>query len=161
MVQHPLPEEWTYYGHLPHYDDWSVDSYVLISRLASAEDVVLLARSLGEKLVTSCMFFMMAADIKPVWEDPHNRNGGCFSYKVGNKFVPEVWKNLLYAVSGGCASSDPAVRKTIAGCSISPKKGFCVVKVWMRSTEHTNPSKITVPGLKADGCLFKRHGAND
>jgi hypothetical protein len=100
----------------------------------------------------------MAPDVHPVWEDPNNKDGGCFSYKVGNKFVPEVWRTVMYALAGGSVTQDEALRDNITGCSISPKKGFCVVKVWMRTTEHTNPAKLLIPGLSVQGCIFKRHG---
>ena len=34
-------------------------------------------------LKTVCYF--LRTGIKPTWEDPRNRDGGCFSYKVSNK----------------------------------------------------------------------------
>ena len=48
----------------------------------------------------------MKEGIKPTWEDPKNRNGGCFSYKVTNKNVYKVWKDLTYVVVGATISSN-------------------------------------------------------
>ena len=48
----------------------------------------------------------MRDGIKPTWEDPKNRQGGCFSYKVTNKHVYNVWKELSYVLVGNTLSKD-------------------------------------------------------
>ena len=48
------------------------------------------------------MMFLMKDDIKPMWEDDHNKNGGCFSFKVLNKDVEQVWKEVYFNVICGC-----------------------------------------------------------
>ena len=55
---------------------------------------------LPEKIVKYCMLFVMREGINPTWEDKRNREGGCFSYKVSNKFVYDIWKTLLYGLCG-------------------------------------------------------------
>jgi len=48
--------------------------------------------------------------------------------------------------------------KIINGITISPKRSFCIVKVWLKNCKIQNPQKLTeVPGLSPAGCLFKRH----
>ena len=160
MSLHAFDKRWTLWGHIPHNPDWSLASYVSIMEITYVEELIKLAHTLPEKLLTSCMFFFMVNGVKPVWEDEKNKQGGCFSYKVLNKHVPETWKNVVYCLAGGCASPDASFNKSITGCSVSPKKGFCIIKLWMATTAHTNPAKLTVSGLKPDGCIFKRHGEN-
>ena len=46
------------------------------------------------------MLFIMKTGITPMWEDPKNREGGCFSYKITNKFVVDVWKKLSLLLCG-------------------------------------------------------------
>jgi len=160
MALHAVEPRWTMWSHLPHHQDWSVNSYIRIMDITYVEELIQLSHTLPEKLLTSCMFFFMVDGVKPVWEDPKNKLGGCFSYKVGNKFIPETWKNLVYSLAGGGGSGDTGFNKSITGCSVSPKKGFCIIKIWMSGTTHQNPLRINIPGLKPDGCIFKRHGEN-
>ena len=44
------------------------------------------------------MLFIMRYGIKPIWEYPKNRNGGCFFYKISSKDVHNVWKELTYVM---------------------------------------------------------------
>jgi hypothetical protein len=47
----------------------------------------------------------------------------------------------------------------VTGITISPKKNFCIIKVWMTNCENQNPAIVTddVKGLVAQGCIFKKH----
>ena len=46
----------------------------------------------------------------------------------------------------------------INGITISPKKNFCIIKIWLSKCEYNNPDIITdIDGLVRQGCLFKRH----
>ena len=46
----------------------------------------------------------------------------------------------------------------INGITISPKKSFCIVKLWTKSLDFQNPRDIiSINGLQVNGCLFKKH----
>ena len=85
--KHMLSDEWCFWAHLPHDTDWSLNSYKNICSLKTAEDIIALNETLPSNLVINCMLFIMRKGITPLWEDPKNRAGGCFSYKVNNKTV--------------------------------------------------------------------------
>ena len=61
------------------------------------------------------MLFMMRKGINPTWEDPANCQGGCFSYKVTNKNVSQVWKKLSYLLVGETLTNNHRVGKIING----------------------------------------------
>jgi hypothetical protein len=104
------------------------------------------------------MLFVMREGITPMWEDSRNRNGGCFSYKVLNKHVPEVWKNLFYLLCGEALCEDIDDMKHMNGITISPKKNFCIIKIWLDISELQDPNVIiNINNLSKQGCLFKRH----
>ena len=103
---HGLSDRWTLWAHLPHNTDWSIKSYIPISTFTSVEDTIAVTETLPPVMVENCMLFLMKEGIKPTWEDPKNRNGGCFSYKVSNKNVFKVWKDLTYVVVGGSSSKN-------------------------------------------------------
>jgi hypothetical protein len=102
--------------------------------------------------------FMMRDGIKPMWEDKANSDGGCFSYKINNNNVKQVWDQLCCLVVGNTLSKDNKFMKNITGITISPKKSFCIIKIWMRDCTQQNVRKIReIPHLSSNGCLFKKH----
>jgi hypothetical protein len=100
----------------------------------------------------------MKDGIQPLWEDPKNRNGGCFSYKINNKTVATTWKQLAYSVLGENLTVNPAHEPLVNGITISPKKNFCIIKVWLSDCSNQNPVIIKeINDLSPQGCLFKKH----
>jgi hypothetical protein len=155
---HNLSDKWTLWAHLPHNTDWSLKSYIPISTFKTIEDAIAITESLPPSLVENCMLFMMRHDVKPIWEDPKNRDGGCFSYKVLNKNVVKAWSELTYRIVGNSVSNGASFVNCVTGITISPKKNFCIIKIWMAKCDHQNPAVVNpVKGLQAQGCLFKKH----
>ena len=156
---HKLSDKWTLWAHLPHNIDWSIQSYIPIYTFTTVEEIIAVNETLPPILVENCMLFMMRKGIKPTWEDPKNRNGGCFSYKVTNKNVYKVWKELSYVVVGSTISKQSNFVNNVTGITISPKKNFCIIKIWMSDCSNQNPGVVTtdLKGLNALGCLFKKH----
>lgn len=158
MQQHPLSDEWSLWAHLPHDTDWSLNSYKSIYNFKTVEEVVAINNTLPQRLVKNCMLFIMRKGITPLWEDPRNRSGGCFSYKVNNKIVHECWKTLTYNLLGESLSGNTKLQQHINGITISPKKNFCIIKIWLGSCDYQDASEINCEsGIDAHGCLFKKH----
>lgn len=155
---HKLSDKWVLWAHLPHDTDWSSTSYKYIYTVDTIEKAISLFEVIPEKMVINCMLFLMRDGIQPMWEDPRNRNGGCFSYRITNKYVPDVWKKLSYSLIGKQLTNGDNVFNTITGITISPKKHFCIIKIWLDTCKTQNPSIINhIEGLDSHGCLFKRH----
>ena len=155
---HNLSNKWTLWAHLPHNTDWSIKSYIPISTFTTIEETLAVTETMPSILVENCMLFMMKEGIKPTWEDPKNRNGGCFSFKVTNKVVPNVWRNLYYALCGETLFLEQKYNKHANGITISPKKNFCIIKIWLDTAKYQDPNIIIdIPNLSKQGCLFKKH----
>jgi hypothetical protein len=156
---HKTQFEWCIWAHLPHDTDWSLASYKNIYTMTSVEETIMIMDTMPDVLIQNCMLFLMRKGVKPTWEDPLNREGGCFSYKISNKTVCEVWKKLCYLVTGGTLSENDSFVETIMGVTISPKKNFCIIKIWMGSCKYQDPSVVTseLQGLTSNGCIFKKH----
>lgn len=156
---HALEDKWTMWAHLPHDIDWSITSYKKIYTIDTVEGAIALSETIPDVLVKNCMLFLMREGIKPIWEDPKNRQGGCFSYKISNKNVFEVWKDLSYTLVGHSISNQSSFVANVTGITISPKKNFCIIKIWVSNCSNQNPAIVTndVKGLTSQGCLFKRH----
>ena len=156
---HKLFDTWNVWAHLPHDTDWSVNSYKKIYKVETVEDAISILEVMPDVLVTNCMLFIMRDGIAPMWEDPGNRQGGCFSYKVANKSVVGVWRQLAYVLMGETISEKESFASCVTGITISPKKNFCIIKIWMKNCNNQNPSIVTnkISGLTSQGCLFKKH----
>jgi len=155
---HLLYDKWVLWAHLPHDTDWSIGSYKSIMIINTLEQMVTLYSILPEKMVKNCMLFLMREGISPTWEDPKNRHGGCFSYKISNKNVFPTWKQVSFCLVGETLSSDCKILETINGITISPKKSFCIIKIWTNNCKYQDPQKIKkVASLGPHGCLFKGH----
>jgi len=155
---HKLYDKLVLWAHLPHDTDWTLKSYKKIMTCQTMEDAVALFHALPEKLVKNCMLFIMREGVSPTWEDPKNRCGGCFSFKVPNKVVPTIWKRLSYALMGETISNNIHLLSATTGITISPKKAFCIIKLWLTDCKIQSPTTlVTIPGLSIQGCLFKKH----
>ena len=153
---HQLSDKWTLWAHLPHDTDWSMKSYIQIFTFQSIEEAIALANILPEKMIKNCMLFIMRNGIHPLWEDPKNRQGGCFSLKISNKNVCEVWKKIMYSTVGETISKSKKLY--INGCTISPKMNFCIIKIWTSNCDELNSEILNIPeSEQQSSCLFKKH----
>jgi translation initiation factor 4E len=160
VQRHKLQDVWTLWAHLPHDVDWSEKSYKQIISLDSVEGCIGVMDTIPEKMIVNCMLFIMRRGILPQWEDPKNVNGGCFSYKIPNKNVPQAWKELSYLLLGETLTDNKGLLKTINGITISPKKNFCILKIWLSTCSYQDPRQIVeMEHVPAHGCLFKKHMA--
>ena len=154
--EYKFTNSWNFYIHLQNVDDWSFSSYHNILSINTPEQAILLNDEINFDLIKKTMLFVMKDNIKPMWEDPLNKNGGGFSFKVHNKYIEGVWKKLFFMLMGGSLSN-----KQINGISLSPKKSFCIVKVWMKDCNFMNPDILTnIEHMDKTGCIFKKHVAD-
>ena len=154
-----LNGKWDLYYHLPSNSNWDLSSYKIIMKdISTVEEVISLNEKIHESIVKNSMLFLMRSGITPLWEDPKNRYGGCFSFKVVNKQVYSIWKALFYSVCGESLCLDNNNSNNINGITISPKRHFCIIKIWFNSCDFQDPNiLINIEGLQKHGCLFKKH----
>ena len=152
-------DKWNLYYHLPHDKTWDLSSYhIIMSNIDDAEKLIVLNNTVSEIIVKNCMLFAMRSHITPMWEDNNNKKGGCFSFKVLNKHVFIIWKTLFFLMCGETLCVKKEHNHLINGITISPKKNFCIIKIWLKDCSVQDPH-IIVPilNLSKQGCLFKKH----
>ena len=119
---------------------------------------IALNNTIPERMLKNCMLFMMKEGIKPIWEDLENRDGGCFSYRIANKYIKDIWDELSYKLVGRTCTKNDKLLNDINGITVSPKKNFCILKIWLKSSDFQNPAEISeFENFTATGSLFKRH----
>jgi hypothetical protein len=76
----------------------------------------------------------MKEGITPLWEDPENINGGCWSFKVYDSHAEELWEDLtLHLISCNLYNND---KDNIVGLSLCSKKNNnVVIKLWNKSSK--------------------------
>ena len=84
MPEYKLDSNWNFYIHLQNDPNWDYSGYHKIITLDTVEKAVLLNEELSFELIKKTMLFVMRENIKPMWEDIDNQNGGGFSFKVHN-----------------------------------------------------------------------------
>ena len=77
---HKLSQKWTLWAHLPDDTDWTINSYKKVYTTDTVEETIAVIETLPDILVKNCMLFFMRDGVKPTWEDPLNRDGGCFFF---------------------------------------------------------------------------------
>jgi hypothetical protein len=155
MNEYKLNNKWTLWYHSLKNKNWDNKSYVKVIELNTLLDYKLLEDIMRINHLQNGMFFLMKNDIFPTWEDPKNRMGGCISFKYDNNILNEWLKVLLLCITDNLSDYN----KEINGLSISPKKEFNILKVWIKND--SNDYKILVkqyePYMKLDKCVYKKH----
>ena len=153
-----LEEKWTLWVHLPSDPDWTLKGYYKIHTFSTIDDIISIIESTPHSLVKGAMMFIMRAGVTPIWEDKNNKNGGCFSFKIANKDVEKIWKEVYYRLIGQSLTREQCDYEKINGITLSPKKKFCILKIWMKDCTLDDPNIfVKINNLKCDGCLFKKH----
>ena len=81
--EYKLQNTWNFYIHLHNVEDWSFPSYHKIMAISTPEEAILLNNEINFELMKKTMLFVMKGNIKPMWEDSANKDGGglCYRYQ--------------------------------------------------------------------------------
>jgi len=155
---HTLNDVWTLWAHLPHDTDWSIKSYQNIMDITNVETILKLNKIVPDTMIKNCMIFCMRKNILPTWEDPSNKDGGSFSFKINNSEIYKVWNELIMTLLTEMLLKDEILNKSVNGITVSPKKNFCILKIWMRDVKIQNPKLLNLPiTIDTKTTLFKKH----
>ena len=88
------------------------------------------------------MFFLMKDNIKPIFEDEKNINGGYWSMRINKKDTVELWRQIIYylVIEGILENNDE--EKNINGISIGPKINNCIFKIWNNNYKKFNNNSL-------------------
>ena len=155
MNEYLLKNKWVLWYHSLKNKSWDNNSYVKVIEIKSLLDYKLLEDVMRINHLQNGMFFLMKNDIFPTWEDPKNRMGGCISFKYDNNILNEWLKILLLCITEELSDYN----KEINGLSISPKKEFNILKVWIKddSKDYKTLVKEYEPFIKLGKCMYKKH----
>jgi hypothetical protein len=159
-----LNDNWCIYIHLCNDTNWDVNSYKIIATFNTLEKAIAIIENIKSDIITKSMIFIMKNNIKPLWEDPANKKGGCFSYKINNNNIYNTWKVLSYSLIGNTLINDDNILNNINGISISPKKNFCIIKLWLNdinNIEDNNSIKVFINNQLNNQLLNNQYNNED
>lgn len=127
-----LNDVWSFYFHDPNSNDWTNESYKRLGTMSTAEEFWQHFTHTRD-LIHKGMFFIMRDFVFPSWDDPANLDGGCLSIKVLKEHVPAFFEDIAMKLLGETILHEPHRQhwNKINGISSSPKKHFCIVKIWV------------------------------
>ena len=153
-----LNTSWTYWFHKYNDNKWDLESYTKLYKFDSVEEFAALQIILKPKHIQNGMFFLMRNDIEPMWESKDNIDGGCFSFKVYKQEIPETWKILTTKLVNERILKDKNNHMLINGMSISPKKTYSIIKLWLKGDTIKNIEELNdIPILKDSTPIYKKH----
>ena len=127
---------WTLYFHLPEETKWTLNTFINLGSMKTWQQFWVIMDTLKTDSFSDGMFFLMRDPSPPLWESHHHIRGGCYSFRCQKKDAAEIYLNYSIASMLGGLSTDPA--NLMNGISISPKRGFNIVKVWNTDAQKFN-----------------------
>jgi hypothetical protein len=147
-----LNDVWSFYFHGSEDSNWTLASYVRLTDLSSVQDFWMLHEVI-EKSLPDNMFFLMREGIDPCWDDPSNLHGGCISLKVPKADVVRTWEFFCSQILGEVLKPS----QQVTGISLSPKRFFSILKIWLKSTGEETHKQIKMPDWYKGEVLVRSH----
>ena len=157
-----LNDSWSLYFHDPLDPNWSHSGYKKLFHLNSISEFWMMITQISDCLQDG-MFFLMRDHIFPKWNDDENKNGGFISIKIlKEKMSTFCEKSLLDLVNESLMVEEYREHSNlINGISFSPKKNFCIVKIWLKSTKIKNYEYFNINEEYHGTVLFKANTCID
>ena len=161
MAQEEAPKKflsgpWSLYYHDTQDQIWTEESY---KKVASFDDYKTLWASvslIGTDKFNNGMWFFMRDPHPPLWENHMNIRGGSYCLKVSQNLSFELFQRYIAAATLDLVSKRPNENK-IVGISISPKKGFHIIKVWNKDGSNGDIDDLSLldDSIKASEILYR------
>ena len=155
---HLLNSKWTLWYHKSNDTDWSLESYIKLATFSSIEEFGIVYNNLKPIHIQNSMLFLMREGINPIWESPENKEGGCFSFKIYRQDIYEAWNELSYFLIGENILKEKNDFSCVNGISISPKKTFSIIKIWLKNHDNNESSKFNeINKFTFLDAIYKKH----
>ena len=149
---------WTLYFHSPEETKWTVQSFINLGSMKTWGQFWSLMEVLQTETLSDGMLFMMRDPSPPLWESHHHIRGGCYSFRCQKKESHDIFINHMISCMLGNVVNDP--ENKISGISISPKKGFNIIKIWnthaQRFKEPSDICNTISSGVNTNDILYTR-----
>ena len=143
---------WTLYFHSPEETKWTLNTFISLGSMKNWREFWAVIDTLKEVSLSDGMFFMMRDPSPPLWESSQNIRGGCYSFRYPKKDAHDIYLNYIIAAMLGSITSPD---NRINGITISPKRGFNIIKLWNTDAQKfNNTSDIDSNLLSREGDII-------
>jgi len=156
MASNYFNDVWSLYFHDPYDMNWDTSSYKFISTISSVEDYTNIYICFKD-LWSRGMFFIMREHITPRWEDDNNKDGGCFSYKILKTDLDIKLHEICSMIFGECLGITDIISDNINGISISPKKNYHIIRIWIKNNNKINKELYHFNIPQYSTLMYKTH----
>lgn len=156
-----INDVWNLYFHDPYDVNWNNESYLRLSTIASVDDFWKNHLILKTNIQKG-MFFIMRDGIFPSWDASPNINGGCLSIKILKENLAEFWEDLVIKMLGETIVKDShrSAWSSVNGLSTSPKKHFCIIKIWLKDKILNDKDYFNISSKYHGDIIFKSNIEN-
>jgi hypothetical protein len=155
----PFPSgSWTLYFHDPADTDWKPDSYKRIGTFHNFSGLWGTLQYINDSRFVAGMYFLMRDPYLPLWEHRSNIHGGSYCIKIPESRAAETFQRYAAAAILRLVSLES--KNEIVGVTISPKKGFHILKLWNITSKIFNkPTDIEIYGdeMRTTDVLYRPH----
>ena len=169
----PFPFPWSLYYHATDDGTWHAKSYKYLGSFTNFPELWACLHFIEGEFAKGMYFLMKGVPNPevggedprwekghhaPLWEHRHNVHGGAYCVKVEQDAF-NVFQHYAAAAILGEITPDPA--NPIIGVTVSPKRGFFIMKLWnMSSDRFKDPRdiKLLLPWIKTADILYRPHG---
>jgi hypothetical protein len=150
-----LSDTWVLWSHSITEQAWDIGSYANLCEIKFDEEFEWLCQNFPP--FDDYILYLMRKGIEPIWEDPKNRNGGCFSFKVNKLHYKDTWEELSRALICDYLINDIEDSETITGISINPRTN--TIKIWNNDKEKKDVNILNqcVKWINYKGVMYKPH----
>lgn len=156
---HAIPTgPWSIYYHEPEDQSWAAESYKRLQVVDTWEALGSILRELGSHKTQNGLLRIMRGEVSPLWENKVNIRGGSYCLKIPRRNAIEVFNRYLAAACLGQASTN--AKNEIVGVTISPKKGFCIIKIWnldCKAFKSASDLALLHEDVKVSEILYRPH----
>jgi len=147
---------WTLYYHDTQDQSWNEDSYKKVATFTNYKILWATINNIGSEKFNNGMWFFMLDPHPPLWENSLNIRGGSYCIKTSQSQSFEIYQRYIAAASLNLVSQRPDENK-IVGVSISPKKGFHIIKIWNKNGSVGDIRDIALldESIKASEIIFR------
>jgi translation initiation factor 4E len=143
-----LHEFWQHWNYLPHAHPMTLFEN-------PNTKVKTIIESINQSIEAIAVF---EEKVKPIWEDPVNKNGSHFSFELDIlkiSKIKDVWDKIVFSVIGETFPYS----EDITGCRIADKKEFYLFEIWRRAD--TNSSRFNSKTLQIKDAISELIGVSE
>ena len=139
---HLLSHSYTFY-YLDRLKLQSVSYKVALTKLVTFSTIEefwsIYSYLVGIENLTKFEYLLFRDDIKPMWEDISNKNGGKWQLRFSKNFANRLWENCILSWIGGKLDN----KNEITGMVISTNNdNECIFSVWNKNSSPQSRPKI-------------------